>query len=145
MGRMWQDPCYQHVPPLLPLPHQQLLATVPSRDTLPSTNPLGPTAQERQNCCRMTRARMGSPSLEVLKKHMDVASRGHNGGLDSVGLMHLMILEVFSNLNYCMRAKLLRCHPTVPASEVKHSLWCQEVSLHVVLGWREHGSAILGP
>lgn len=73
---------------------------------------------------------MDSPSLEVLKKPHGCGIWGtwFNGGLDSVGLMHLMFLEVFSNLNYCMRAKLLRCHPTVPASELKRSLWCQEVS-----------------
>lgn len=33
---------------------------------------------------------------------------------------------------YRMRAKLLRCHLVVPASGAECSLWCQEVSLHLL-------------
>lgn len=94
VGRVGQEPCYQHVPPLLPLPHRVLatsfapglpvwLPPLSSRDTLPSGDRSGPGAQYRQKRCRM-------------------------------------------------RAKLPRCHLVVPASGAERSLWCREVSLHLL-------------
>lgn len=92
---MWQDLCYRHVLPLLPLSHRCLLGTkftpclpvwlplLSSTDTLPSRYQFGPAAQDRQK-------------------------------------------------RYKMRAKLLRSHFVVPASGAECSLWCQEVSLHLL-------------
>ena len=55
---------------------------------------------------------MGPPLLEVLKIHGDVALRDMGSGHGGLGL-DLMVLEVFSNLNYPM-TKILNICPTTP-------------------------------
>ena len=53
----------------------------------------------------LPREAVGSPSLEVFKNHMDVALRDVVSWWGELGL-DLVILVVFSNLNYSMNVEI---------------------------------------